>query len=107
MVFEAETASSGLMLATTSAKKEIIQASLTIIISNMIRMRFCTGLFFPSGIETEIFSAPMTELKEVFVKNCAADLTVTHLHPGYNPSRPPFREGRRSIIPPFIKPACR
>ena len=68
-----------------------------------MRMRFCAGLFFPSEIETEIFSALMAEFKKVLVQDRATDLTMTDLHPDYNPSQPPFRKGRRSIIPPFIK----
>ena len=67
MVLEWKTASCRPVLATISAKKEAIQASLTIIIPNVIGMGFCTAHFFSSDIETEIFSATMAELKEVLV----------------------------------------
>jgi hypothetical protein len=46
----------------------------------MIGMGFCTGLFFPGEIETEIFSALLAEFKEVLIQNRAADLTVMDLH---------------------------
>jgi hypothetical protein len=81
MVLEWKTASCRPVLATISAKKEIIQASLTIITPNMIGMRFRTAHFFSSEIETEIFSASLAEFKEVLVQSCTADLTVTDLHP--------------------------
>ena len=67
MVFQRKTTSSCAILATISAKKEIIQASLTIITPNMIGMRFCTAHLFSSEIETEISSASMAEFKEVLV----------------------------------------
>jgi len=67
MVLEWKTASCRPVLATISAKKEAIQASLTIITPNMIGMRFCTAHLFSSEIETEIFSASMAEFKEVLV----------------------------------------
>jgi hypothetical protein len=43
-------------------------------------MGFCTSLLFPSGIETEIFPAPIAELKRVSVQDSVADLTVMGLH---------------------------
>ncbi len=43
-------------------------------------MGFCTGLFFPSEIETEIFSALMAEFEEMGGQGFAADLTVSDLH---------------------------
>ena len=80
MIFERKAASSRLILTTTSAEKEIIQADLTIIIPNMAGMRFCTGHLFPSEIETEMFSAVMAEFKEVLIQDRATNLTVTNLH---------------------------
>jgi hypothetical protein len=67
-------------LTTTSAKKEIIQAALTIIIPNMTGMRFGTGHLLPSEVETEMFSAVMAEFKEVLVQGRATNLTVMDLH---------------------------
>ena len=43
-------------------------------------MGFCTSLFFPSGIETEILSASIAELKGVLVQNRVTDLTGMGLH---------------------------
>jgi hypothetical protein len=76
MILEGETPSSRLVLATISAKEEIIPASWTIIISDMIGMRLRTGLFFPREIETKIFSALIAEFKEVLVKESSTDLTM-------------------------------
>jgi len=67
MILQGKATSSCPVLATIFTKKEIVQASWTVIIPNMIRVRFCTGLFVPSEIETEIFSALMAELKKVLV----------------------------------------
>jgi hypothetical protein len=80
MIQEGKAASSCFVPATISAKKQIIQTSRAIIITDMIRMRFCTGLFFPNGFETEIFSASVAEFKGVPVQNCSADLTAANLH---------------------------
>jgi len=46
----------------------------------MIGMGLGASLFFPSEIETEIFSALMAEFKEMAVQNRATDLTITILH---------------------------
>ena len=46
----------------------------------MARVRFRAGLFFPSDIKAEIFSASITEFKEVRFQDSAADFTVTVLH---------------------------
>ena len=43
-------------------------------------MGFCTSLFFPSGIETEIFPTSIAELKGVLVQNRVTDLTGMGLH---------------------------
>jgi hypothetical protein len=80
MIQEGKPTSSCSVTATIPAKKQIIQASRTIIITDMIRMRFCTGLFFSNRFETEIFSASVAEFKGVSVQNCAADLTDMGLH---------------------------
>jgi len=81
MILEWKATSSCPVLATTSAKKESIQACLTIIMPNMVGMGFCTSHFFSGEIETEIFSASMAEFKEMLVQDRSADLTVTNLHP--------------------------
>ena len=80
MVLERKAASSRLILTTTFAKKEIIQADLTIIVPNMAGVRFCTGHFFPGEIETEMFSAAMAEFKEVLIQDRATNLTVKIFH---------------------------
>jgi hypothetical protein len=81
MILEGETPSSRLVLAAISAKEEIIPASWTIIISDMIGMGLRTGLFFPREIETNIFSALIAEFKEVLVKESSTDLTILDFHP--------------------------
>jgi len=43
-------------------------------------MGFCTSLFFPSGIETEILPASIAELKGILIQNRVADFTVMGLH---------------------------
>ena len=43
-------------------------------------MGFCTSLFFPSGIETEILPTSIAELKGVLVQNRVTDLTGMGLH---------------------------
>jgi hypothetical protein len=43
-------------------------------------MGFCTSLFLPNGIETEVLPASITELKGVFIQNRIADFTVLDLH---------------------------
>jgi hypothetical protein len=80
MIFERKAASSRLILTTPSAKKEIIQADLAIIIPDMTGMRFCTGHLFPSEIKTEMFSAVMAEFKEVLIQDRATNLTVKIFH---------------------------
>jgi len=80
MIQEGKAASSCFVLATISAKIQIVQASRAIIITNMIGMRSRTGLFFSNGFETEIFPASIAELKGVSFQDCAADLTVANLH---------------------------
>jgi hypothetical protein len=103
MILQGKTASSCPILATTFTKKEIVQTSWTIIIPNVIRVGFCTGLFVPSEIETEIFSALMAELKEVLIQSGTADLTVADLHLAYNPSHPPFTRKEEINHSPFYK----
>ena len=80
MIQKGKASSSRSVLATISAKKQMIQTSRAIIITHMIGMGFCTSLFFSSGIETEILPASIAELKRVSVQNCVADLTVMGLH---------------------------
>ena len=80
MIQEGKTASSCSVPATFSAKKQIIQTSQAIIVTDVIGVRFCTGIFFPGKIETEIFSASVAKLKGVWVQNRAADLTMMGLH---------------------------
>ncbi len=80
MTQERKAASSCSVPAAISAKKQIIQAIRAIIVTNMIRMGFCTGIFLPGEIETEIFSASIAELEGVLIQSCATDLTVMGLH---------------------------
>jgi hypothetical protein len=80
MIEKGKTTSSCSVPATISAKKQMIQASQAIIVTDMIGVRFCTGVLFPGKVETEIFSAPIAELKGVLVQNRAADLTIMGLH---------------------------
>jgi hypothetical protein len=80
MFFQGKATPSCPVTATISAKKQIIQASLAIIITHMIGMGFCTSLFFPSRIETEILSASIAELKGVLVQNRVTDLTGMGFH---------------------------
>ena len=76
MIQEGKAASSCFVSAAIPAKKQIIQASRTIIVTNMIGMGFCTGLFFSSGIDTEILPTSVAEFKGVLVQDRTADLTV-------------------------------
>jgi len=59
-------------------------------------MGFCTCLFFPGGIETEILPASIAELKGVFIQNRVADFTVMDLHSFALEDR-----GERSEAKPF------
>jgi hypothetical protein len=93
MILERETPSSRFVLAAISAKEEIIPASWTIIISDMIGMGLRTGLFFPREIETKIFSALIAEFKEVLVKESSTDLTVANFQFLIPPNLP--LKGRR------------
>jgi hypothetical protein len=83
MVFERKTAPYRSVLATFSAKKEMVQASRTVIIPNVVGMRFCTGPLLTAEIETETFSATVAEFKEMRVQSRTADLTVVSFHPLY------------------------
>ena len=83
MVLQRKTAPSRPVLPTPSAKEEIVQAYLTVIISNMVGMGFSTGSLLTADIETEIFSATMAKFKEVLIENRTADFTVMKLHPLY------------------------
>ena len=80
MIQEGKPASSCSVTAAIPAKKQIIQTTRTIIVTNMIGMGFCTGLFFSGEIETEMFSASIAEFKEVLIQDPTTDLTVTGLH---------------------------
>ena len=99
MIQEGETASSCSVPATISAKKQIIQTSRAIIITYMIGMRFCTSLFFPSGIETEVLPASIAELKGILIQNCLADFTVMGLHAHSHKSE--FRISKSEKNPKF------
>jgi hypothetical protein len=46
----------------------------------MTGMGFRTSIFFAVKIEAEIFSALLTEFKEVSIENRTTDLTITGLH---------------------------
>jgi hypothetical protein len=80
MIYEGKTASSRPVLATCSAKKEMVQASWTVIIPNVVGMGFCTSLLLTADIETETFSATIAEFKEMRVQSRTANLTVMELH---------------------------
>jgi len=90
MILQAEATSSCPVLTALSAKEKIVEASRTIIIPNVVGMRFCTGSSFSCEIKAEIFSALLTEFKKVLVQNCATDITMTNLHTFVAPS---FIEG--------------
>jgi len=81
MILQRKTASSRPVFATPTAKEEILQACLTVIIPNMVGMGFCTGPLLTADIETEISSATMAEFKEVLIQDRTADFTVMELHP--------------------------
>ena len=80
MIQKGKATSSCFVLTTILAKKEMIQASRAIIITNMAGMGFRTGLFSSDGFDTEIFSTSIAEFKGVSVQNCATNLTVLGLH---------------------------
>ena len=80
MILQRKTASSRPILTTSSAKKEIVYASSTVIIPNVVGMGFCTGPLSTTDIETEILSAAMAEFKEVLIQDCTADFTGMELH---------------------------
>jgi hypothetical protein len=83
MIYERKTASYRSVLATSSAKKEMVQASWTVIIPNVVGMRFCTGALLTADIETETSSATIAEFKEVRVQSRTTNLTVMELHSLY------------------------
>jgi hypothetical protein len=80
MVYKRKTTSSRFVLPAFSAKKEMVQASRTVIIPNVIGMGSCTGPFLTAHVETETFSAAVTEFKETGVQGRTADLTGMELH---------------------------
>jgi hypothetical protein len=80
MIKEGKAASSCFVLTTIPTKKQIIQTSRAIIVTDMIGMGFRTGLFSSNGFDTEIFPASIAELKRVSVQNRAADFTILGLH---------------------------
>jgi len=81
MIFEGPTTLSRPVLTAVSAKKQILQTSRAIIITDMAGVRFCTGIFFPCEVETETFSTLLAEFKKVPIQNRATDLTKMGLHP--------------------------
>jgi len=68
------------MPTTTAAEKEMIQTALTIIVSDMAGMSFCTGLLFSSGVKAELFFATITELPPLIMDRATADFTKPGLH---------------------------
>jgi hypothetical protein len=68
MIQEGKAAFSCFISAAIPTKKQIIQASRTIIVTNMIGMGFCTGFFPSSGIDTKILPASVAEFKGVLVQ---------------------------------------
>jgi hypothetical protein len=84
MIQEGKATSYCFVLITIPAKKEIIQASRAIIITNMVGMGSRTGLFSSDGLYTEIFSTSIAEFKGVSVQNCTTDLAIPGLHMPYN-----------------------
>ena len=80
MIYERKTASPRFVLPTFFAKKEMVQASCTVIIPDVVRMGFCTGPLLTADIETEILSATMAKFKEVLIQDRTADFTMMSLH---------------------------
>ncbi len=83
MILQRKTASYRPVLATSSAKKEMVQAGRTVIIPNVVGMRFCASPLLTADIETETSSATIAEFKEMRVQSRTANLTVMELHPLY------------------------
>jgi len=81
MILQRKTASSRPVLATSPAKKEMVQAGRTVIIPNVVGMRFCASPLLTADIETETSSATIAEFKEMRVQSRTANLTVMELHP--------------------------
>ncbi len=81
MILQRKTAPFRSVLATSSAKKEMVQASRTVIIPNVVGMRLCTSPLLTADIETETSSATIAEFKEMRVQSRTANLTVMELHP--------------------------
>jgi len=68
----------------------------------MTGMRFCAGIFFSGEIETEIFSALLTEFKKVLIQNPTTDLTITSLHSHLKNQE--FKESRVHGFKSFYNP---
>jgi hypothetical protein len=75
MIQEGKATSSCFILTTIPAKKENIQASRAIIITNVV------GMGFRTGFQTEIFFTSIAEFKRVSVQSCTTDLANMGLHP--------------------------
>jgi len=67
MIQKGKATSSCFVLTTILAKKEMIQTSRAIIVTNMVGMRSRTGPFSFIGFHTEIFSTSIAEFKGVSV----------------------------------------
>jgi len=80
MIFQGKPTPNGPVPAATTAKKEIIQTTLAIIVPDMAGMRLRTGLLFSCRIKTELFFTSITELKPLIIDRRAADLTKMGLH---------------------------
>jgi len=68
------------MLATTIAKKEMVYATLTVIISNMARMALSTPLPLTRRVKTEYLFASITELEPLSLYWRTANLTKKGFH---------------------------
>jgi hypothetical protein len=80
MIFQGKSTPKGPVPAAVTAKKEMIQATLAIIVPDMAGVRLCTSPFFSCGIKTELFFTSITELEPLLLRRRTADLTIMKLH---------------------------
>lgn len=65
-------------------------------------MGFCTSLFLPGRIETEVLPASIAELKGVLIQNCAADITVMDFHPHHHQSEIQLLKNKMFLFGSFV-----